>query len=367
MGAIRIGLRHERWSANSQEFLGLDDAMGLARFLCRSGGELAEGEMKRTNCMYPRTEARCPSPARRRRSVCLLASVVAGRREQSKLAAPAAAAASSGSELQLFGEGGRRHHRHAGGGADHAVVHPRWADGRAASGDGPAEEPVVEAGARAGAVVAERARGGVVVEVADLRRVVVVPAHGGERRVRVPAGGGAAGREEGDRPGGEEVLRGGVRAGAGGVAPAGAGAAPSSAAAAVADPLHALEVEAVLLEVRRNVLAREAIDAHQLHYRLGDGVLDAEVRHRVDEPLVQLRRPHEPGPLERPRRLVATSPAAAAAARPGRRRRPAVHLPCPHATATTTTTTTSTSSPLAAGRRAPPPSPSAAAAPVEDG
>lgn len=174
MGAIRIGLRHGRWSANSQEFLGLDDAMGLARFLCRSGGELAEGEMKRTNCMYPRTEARCPSPARRRRSVCLLASVVAGRREQSKLAAPAAAAASSGSELQLFGEGGRRHHRHAGGGADHAVVHPRWADGRAASGDGPAEEPVVEAGARAGAVVAERARGGVVVEVADLRRVVVV-------------------------------------------------------------------------------------------------------------------------------------------------------------------------------------------------
>uniref|UniRef100_A0A0E0DNF6 Uncharacterized protein n=1 Tax=Oryza meridionalis TaxID=40149 RepID=A0A0E0DNF6_9ORYZ len=190
--------------------------MGLARFLCRSGGELAEGEMKRTNCMYPRTEVRCPSPARRRRSICFLASVVAGRREQSKLAAPAAAAAaSSGSELQLFGEGGRRHHRHAGGGADHAVVHPWWADGRPASGDGPAEEPVVEAGARAGAVVAERARGGVVVEVADLRRVVVV---------------------------------------------------------------------------RRDVLAREAIDAHQLHYRLGDGVLDAEVRHRVDEPLVQLRR-----------------------------------------------------------------------------
>ncbi|KAF8765630.1 hypothetical protein HU200_008121 [Digitaria exilis] len=256
---------------------------------------------------------------RRRRTPA--ASVVPGRREQRQLAAASAGAAASGSEVHLVGEGGGRHHPHPGAGADHAVVvHPGWADGRRAP-DGAAEEAMVEAGGARGAVVAERAGGGVV-EVADLRRVMVmvVVAHGREGRVRVAgAGGGAvAGREEGDGPRGEEVLGGGVGAGARGVA---SPRAPASAAAAAAEALHALEVEAVLLEVGGDVLAREAVDAHQLHYGLGHGVLDAEVRHGVDEALVELRRPHEARALERPRRLVAAAaPSAAAAGARGRRR-----------------------------------------------
>nr|CAB3461476.1 unnamed protein product [Digitaria exilis] len=259
---------------------------------------------------------------RRRRTPA--ASVVPGRREQRQLAAATAATTASGSEVHLVGEGGGRHHTHPGAGADHAVVvHPGRADGRRAP-DGAAEEAVVEAGGARGAVVAERAGGGVV-EVADLRRVMVmvVVAHGREGRVRVAsAGGGAvAWREEGDGPRGEEMLGGGVGAGAGGVAPPGAPASAAAAPTAAAEALHALEVEAVLLEVGGDVLAREAVDAHQLHYGLGHGVLDAEVRHGVDEALVELRRPHEARALERPRRLVsAAAPSAAAAGARGRRR-----------------------------------------------
>jgi hypothetical protein len=161
------------------------------------------------------------------------------------------------------------------------------------------------------------------VEVADLRRRVVVVvrgAHGREGRVRVGRAVAVAvpRREERDGSRGEEVLGGGVGPPrAGGVAP------PR------AHPLHALEVEAVLLEVGGDVLPREAVDAHQLHYGLGHSVLDAQVRHRVHEALVQLRRPHQARPLQRPGRLVpgASSSSHAAAARPGgRRRAAAVHL-----------------------------------------
>jgi hypothetical protein len=245
-------------------------------------------------------------------------SVVAGRREERELAlASVAAAAASGSEV--VAEGGGRDHPYPGGAADHAVVvHPGRGDRRCA---GAAEEPVVEAASR-GAVVPERAGG--VVEVADLRRRVVVVvvrgAHGCEGRIRVGRAVAVAVTRRGERDGprGEEVLGGGVGPPrAGGVAP------PR------AHPLHALEVEAVLLEVGGDVLPREAVDAHQLHYGLGHRVLDAQVRHRVHEALVQLRRPHQARPLQRPGRLVpgASSSSHAAAARPGgRRRAAAVHL-----------------------------------------
>ncbi|CAL4908218.1 unnamed protein product [Urochloa decumbens] len=286
--------------------------------------------------MYPRAEAarppavRCPSP-----SESPAASVVPGRREQRELAAAAAAAtAASGSEVHLVGEGAGRHHPDPDAGADHAVVvHPGRADGRRG---GAAEEAVVEAAGGGAVVVAERAGGGVV-EVADLRRVVVVAvvvvrggAQGRRRvgRVRVGCSGGravVARREERDGPRGEEVLGGGVGAGARGVAtPRAAAASSSPAAAAAAEPLHALEVEAVLLEVGGDVLAREAVDAHQLHYRLGHGVLDAEVGDGVDEALVELRRPDQARPLQRPGRLVAG--AASAAGARGGGRAAAVHV-----------------------------------------
>lgn len=87
---------------------------------------------------------------------------------------------------------------------------------------------------------------------------------------------------------GEELIRGGV----------GSGDRPRDGAAGTPEALHALEVEAVLLEVTGDVLAGEAVDAHQLHYGLGDGVLDAEVGHGVDEAFVELRRPDEAGALE---------------------------------------------------------------------
>ena len=80
-----------------------------------------------------------------------------------------------------------------------------------------------------------------------------------------------------------------------------AAAAPAALAArrvlhrALAASLQALEVQAVLLEVARHVLARQTLHVHELHDRLGHRVLDAEVRHGVDEALVQRRRPHQRG------------------------------------------------------------------------
>ena len=301
------------------------------------------GDRKQTNFEFyvpegggrRRPPARSDSDAHRRPSSdgapASRPSVVPGRREQRELAAAAAAASASGSEVHVVGEGGGRHHPHPGAGADHAVVvHPgRADDGR--RGDAAQEAAVVETGgSRSTVVVGERARGGGVVEVSDLRRVVLLvvvvrgAAHGGEGRVGVDGRAVAvARREEGDGPRGEEVLGVGVGAGPRGVASprTSTASASTSASASAAEPLHALEVEAVLLEVGRDVLAREAVDAHQLHYGLGHGVLDAEVRHGVDEALVQLRRPHEARPLERPRRLVAgAAPAGAAAGARGRRR-----------------------------------------------
>ena len=150
---------------------------------------------------------RCPSPSSSDGPTAVRPSVVPGRREQRELAAAAAADSASGSEVHLVGEGGGRHHPHPGAGADHAVVvHPGRADGR--RGDAAQEAAVVETGASSGGtvVVGEWARGGGVVEVADLRRVVLVmlvvvrgAAHGGEGRVGVDGRAVAvARREEGD-------------------------------------------------------------------------------------------------------------------------------------------------------------------------
>ncbi|KAG2594455.1 hypothetical protein PVAP13_5NG647001 [Panicum virgatum] len=67
----------------------------------------------------------------------------------------------------------------------------------------------------------------------------------------------------------------------------------------VGEPLHPLHVQPVLLQVARHVLPRQPFHVHQLHDRLGHRLLDPQVRHHVHEPLVQLRRPHQPGPLRR--------------------------------------------------------------------
>lgn len=91
----------------------------------------------------------------------------------------------------------------------------------------------------------------------------------------------------GDRRAGEEAVCSGIGGGSAG-----------------GEPLHPLQVEAVLLQMAGDVLPGEAVDAHQLHDRLGDGVLDAEVGHGVDEALVELWGPHEAWPLQGPSGLV---------------------------------------------------------------
>ena len=58
-----------------------------------------------------------------------------------------------------------------------------------------------------------------------------------------------------------------------------------------------IEVETVLLQVTSDVFAGQTIDAHELHYGLGNGVFDAEVRDGVNEALVELWGPHEAGPF----------------------------------------------------------------------
>ena len=68
----------------------------------------------------------------------------------------------------------------------------------------------------------------------------------------------------------------------------------SSAASA---GLHPLEVKPVLLKMASDVLSGQPVDAHELHDGFGNRVLDPEVRHRVHEALVQLRRPHQTRPF----------------------------------------------------------------------
>lgn len=47
-----------------------------------------------------------------------------------------------------------------------------------------------------------------------------------------------------------------------------------------------------------DVLSSEAVYAHELHYGLGNGVLDPEMGHGVDESFVELRRPNQPRSLQ---------------------------------------------------------------------
>lgn len=63
-----------------------------------------------------------------------------------------------------------------------------------------------------------------------------------------------------------------------------------------------------------DVLSGQPVHTHQLHYGLGNGVLDPQVGHGIDEPLVELWGPHEAGPLEGPGRLL---PGASAGAQIG--------------------------------------------------
>ncbi|OQU88265.1 hypothetical protein SORBI_3003G443601 [Sorghum bicolor] len=93
----------------------------------------------------------------------------------------------------------------------------------------------------------------------------------------------------------------------------------------VGEPLHPLHVQPVLLQVAGHVLPRQPFHVHQLHDGLGHRVLDPQVRHHVHEPLVQLRRPHQPGTLAvgacvggRRRRVAAAQ---------GRRRRVRILVP----------------------------------------
>lgn len=104
-----------------------------------------------------------------------------------------------------------------------------------------------------------------------------------------------------DRRAGEQVVGGGI-----------APACPAAASPAGGNPLHALQVEPVLLQVTRHVLPSQPVNAHELHYGLGHGVLDSQVGHGVHEPLVELRGPHQPRSLQCPGRLVPARPPAAA-------------------------------------------------------
>lgn len=72
--------------------------------------------------------------------------------------------------------------------------------------------------------------------------------------------------------------------------------------------LHSLEIKAVLLQMASNILSSEAINTHELHYSLGHSILDPQVRHSIHKPLVELWRPHEPGPLESPSRFLPCGP-----------------------------------------------------------
>ena len=56
--------------------------------------------------------------------------------------------------------------------------------------------------------------------------------------------------------------------------------------------------------MRCDVFTRETLDVHELHDRLRHRVLDAEVRHRVDETLVQGRGPHQSRAFQRLRVIL---------------------------------------------------------------
>lgn len=132
--------------------------------------------------------------------------------------------------------------------------------------------------------------------------VVLLESSDGDKRQEVVGVGAGTVQEVGRHRGaGEQMVGGGVSRSSQGAC-AGTGG-PGGAAGGEA--LHALEVKAVLLQVAGDVLPGQPVDAHELHYGLGDGILDPQVGHGVDEALVELRRPHQAGPLEGAGGLVA--------------------------------------------------------------
>ena len=74
-------------------------------------------------------------------------------------------------------------------------------------------------------------------------------------------------------------------------------------------PPQALEIQPVLLQMRRHVLARQALNAHQTQDPFRHRLIDPELVHGGDELLMQLRGPHHPGLLQRRRILVLSPPA----------------------------------------------------------
>ena len=82
-------------------------------------------------------------------------------------------------------------------------------------------------------------------------------------------------------------------------------------AAAAVHALQALEVQPVLLQVARHVLASQALDAHEVEDALGHSLVDAELVDRGDELLVQLRAPNHPRLLQRAAVVLVLIPAAA--------------------------------------------------------
>mmetsp|Transcript_10673 Transcript_10673/g.24159 ORF Transcript_10673/g.24159 Transcript_10673/m.24159 type:complete len:411 (+) Transcript_10673:248-1480(+) len=60
------------------------------------------------------------------------------------------------------------------------------------------------------------------------------------------------------------------------------------------EAVHALKVQAILLQVARDILACHTLDIHQLQNGFRHGILHAEVIHRIHESRMQLRRPHKP-------------------------------------------------------------------------
>mmetsp|Transcript_12902 Transcript_12902/g.51923 ORF Transcript_12902/g.51923 Transcript_12902/m.51923 type:complete len:530 (+) Transcript_12902:206-1795(+) len=74
---------------------------------------------------------------------------------------------------------------------------------------------------------------------------------------------------------------------------------PTPGHAAAVDALQALEVEAILLQVARNVLAGQTLDAHEVEDALGHSLVDAELVDGGHKLLMQLRAPHHARLLER--------------------------------------------------------------------
>lgn len=100
---------------------------------------------------------------------------------------------------------------------------------------------------------------------------------------------------------GEQVVGGGI------APPTGTASSPTRG-----NPLHAFQVKSVLLQVTRHVFTSQPVHTHELHYSLRYCVLDTQVGHGVHKPLVELRGPHEPRPLQGSGWLVPARPTPAA-------------------------------------------------------